>query len=168
MIDTSPWSPWSTWLPCFGHTISSTGPSVSPFRDFFYQISPPHSDFLFFFLLFLKIKYKTKVNMASNWLMISPLHASQVQWNSEFVLGFVSKQEASSSTQHQDPHLAFEQFRKFWKFILIIFTILQITIQECDCSEKLKYYLILLVNSFIIYLNNIIHYFQMIFSSAPY
>ena len=23
------------WLPCSGHTISSTGPSVSPFRDFF-------------------------------------------------------------------------------------------------------------------------------------
>ena len=29
MIDTSPWSS------CSGHTISSTGPSVSPFRDFF-------------------------------------------------------------------------------------------------------------------------------------
>ena len=24
----------SPWLPCFGHIISSTGPSVSPFRDF--------------------------------------------------------------------------------------------------------------------------------------
>ena len=38
MIDTSPWSSCSCqspWLPCFGHTISSTGPSVSPFRDFF-------------------------------------------------------------------------------------------------------------------------------------
>ena len=37
MIDTSPWSSCSCqspWLPCFGHTISSTGPSVSPFRDF--------------------------------------------------------------------------------------------------------------------------------------
>ena len=43
MIDTSPWSfcsrrspwsPWSTWLPCSIHTFSSTGPSVSPFRDF--------------------------------------------------------------------------------------------------------------------------------------
>ena len=37
MIDTSPWSScsrWSPWLPCYGHTISSTGPSVSPFRDF--------------------------------------------------------------------------------------------------------------------------------------
>ena len=38
MIDTLPWSSCSCqspWLPCFGHTISSTGPSVSPFRDFF-------------------------------------------------------------------------------------------------------------------------------------
>ena len=38
MKDTSPWSfcsCQSPWLPCFGHTISSTGPSVSPFRDFF-------------------------------------------------------------------------------------------------------------------------------------
>ena len=41
MIDTSPWSscscrsPWSPWLPCSSHTFSSTGPSVSPFRDFF-------------------------------------------------------------------------------------------------------------------------------------
>ena len=38
MIDTSPWpscSRQSPWLPCSGHTISSTGPSVSPFRDFF-------------------------------------------------------------------------------------------------------------------------------------
>ena len=38
MIDTSPWSSCSRrspWLPCSGHTISSTGPSVSPFRDFF-------------------------------------------------------------------------------------------------------------------------------------
>ena len=37
MIDTSPWSSCSRqspWLPCSGHTISSTGPSVSPFRDF--------------------------------------------------------------------------------------------------------------------------------------
>ena len=37
MIDTSPWSScscWSPWLACSGHTISSTGPSVSPFRDF--------------------------------------------------------------------------------------------------------------------------------------
>ena len=37
MIDTSPWSccsRWSPWLACSGHTISSTGPSVSPFRDF--------------------------------------------------------------------------------------------------------------------------------------
>ena len=33
MIDTSPWSP---WLPYSGHTFSSTGPSVSPFRDFLY------------------------------------------------------------------------------------------------------------------------------------
>ena len=37
MIDTSSWSSCSCqspWLPCFGHTFSSTGPSVSPFRDF--------------------------------------------------------------------------------------------------------------------------------------
>ena len=40
MIDTSPWSscsrrsPWSPWLPCSSHTFSSTGPSVSLFRDF--------------------------------------------------------------------------------------------------------------------------------------
>ena len=37
MIDTSPWSSCSRrspWLPCSGHRISSTGPSVSPFRDF--------------------------------------------------------------------------------------------------------------------------------------
>ena len=36
--DTSPWSSCSSqspWLPCSGHTISSTGPSVSPFRDFY-------------------------------------------------------------------------------------------------------------------------------------
>ena len=32
MIDTSP------WLSCFAHTISSTGPSVSPFRDFFLEM----------------------------------------------------------------------------------------------------------------------------------
>ena len=41
MIDTSTWSscsrrsPWSPWLPCFGPPISSTGTSVSSFRDFF-------------------------------------------------------------------------------------------------------------------------------------
>ena len=38
MIDTSPWSfcsRWSPWLPCSSHRISSTGPSVSPFRDFY-------------------------------------------------------------------------------------------------------------------------------------
>ena len=37
MIDTSPWSSCSRrspWLPCSSHKISSTGPSVSPFRDF--------------------------------------------------------------------------------------------------------------------------------------
>ena len=36
-IDTSPWSSCSCqspWLPCFGHTISSTGLSVSPFQNF--------------------------------------------------------------------------------------------------------------------------------------
>ena len=38
MIDTSPWSfcsRRSPWLPCSSHRISSTGPSVSPFRDFY-------------------------------------------------------------------------------------------------------------------------------------
>ena len=38
MKDTSPWSfcsRWSPWLPSSSHTISSTGPSVSPFRDFY-------------------------------------------------------------------------------------------------------------------------------------
>ena len=43
MIDTSPWSSCSSqspWLPCSGHTISSTGPSVSPLRDFFSSICP--------------------------------------------------------------------------------------------------------------------------------
>ena len=38
MIDTSPWSSCSRrspWLACSGHTISSTGPSVSPFWDFY-------------------------------------------------------------------------------------------------------------------------------------
>ena len=38
MIDTSPWSSCSRWSPrspCFGRKISSTGPSVSPFRDFY-------------------------------------------------------------------------------------------------------------------------------------
>ena len=37
MIDTSPWSSCSRrspWLPCSSHKISSTGPSVSLFRDF--------------------------------------------------------------------------------------------------------------------------------------
>ena len=29
------------WLPCSGHTISSTGPSVSPFRDFLASIQCP-------------------------------------------------------------------------------------------------------------------------------
>ena len=41
MIDTSPWpscSRQSPRLPCSGHTISSTGPSVSPFRDFFESV----------------------------------------------------------------------------------------------------------------------------------
>ena len=41
MIDTSPWSccsRWSPWLACSGHTISSTGPSVSPFRIFFLEL----------------------------------------------------------------------------------------------------------------------------------
>ena len=43
MIDTSPWSSCSRqspWLPCFGHTISSIRPSVSPFQDFVcYQLN---------------------------------------------------------------------------------------------------------------------------------
>ena len=54
-IDTSPWSscsrlsPWSPWLPCSSHTYSSTGPSVSPFRDFlvtfwFRTLDPPETD----------------------------------------------------------------------------------------------------------------------------
>ena len=37
LIDTSPWSSCSSrspWLPCSDHTITSTGPSVSPFRDY--------------------------------------------------------------------------------------------------------------------------------------
>ena len=41
MIDTSPWSSCSCqspWLPCSGHTVSSTGPSVSPFRDFCFRL----------------------------------------------------------------------------------------------------------------------------------
>ena len=41
MIDTSPWSSCSRrspWLACSGHTISSTGPSVSPFRDFLLSV----------------------------------------------------------------------------------------------------------------------------------
>ena len=40
MIDTSPWSSCSRrspWLPCSSHKISSTGQSVSPFRDFLSQ-----------------------------------------------------------------------------------------------------------------------------------
>ena len=46
MIDTSPWSscsrrsPWSPWSPCSSHTFSSTGPSVSPFRDFYSRFEP--------------------------------------------------------------------------------------------------------------------------------
>ena len=41
MIDMSPWSSCSClspWLGCSGHTFSSAGPSVSPFRDFFLGI----------------------------------------------------------------------------------------------------------------------------------
>ena len=34
MIDTSPWSSCSRRSPCSSHTFSSTGPSVSSFRDF--------------------------------------------------------------------------------------------------------------------------------------
>ena len=40
MIDSSPSSSCSRWSPrspCSGHTIISTGPSVSPFRDFFFK-----------------------------------------------------------------------------------------------------------------------------------
>ena len=50
MIDRSLWSSCSClspWLGCYGHTFSSTGPSVSPFRDFF--------------LLFLYSSYKKHV-----------------------------------------------------------------------------------------------------------
>ena len=42
MIDTSPWSSCSRrspWLPCSSQTFSSTGPSVSPFRDFLFLFS---------------------------------------------------------------------------------------------------------------------------------
>ena len=49
MIDTSPWSSCSRqspWLPCSGHTISSTGPSVSPFRDFLVTILPQNTSFM--------------------------------------------------------------------------------------------------------------------------
>ena len=54
MIDTSPWSSCSRrspWLPCSGHTISSTGPSVSPFWDF-----------LEYFCMELCMKMKVKMN----------------------------------------------------------------------------------------------------------
>ena len=52
MIDTSPWSSCSRrspWSPCSSHTFSSTGPSVSPFRDFlvtfwFRTLDPPETD----------------------------------------------------------------------------------------------------------------------------
>ena len=54
MIDTSPWSSCSCrspWLPWSSHKISSTGPSVSPFRDFFiltqFKILPSTSEFFF-------------------------------------------------------------------------------------------------------------------------
>ena len=53
MIDTSPWSscsrrsPWSPWSPCSSHTFSSTGPSVSPFRDFSWQSNPSEIFFVF-------------------------------------------------------------------------------------------------------------------------
>ena len=64
MIDTSPWSSCSLrspWLPCSGHTISSTGPSVSPFRDFSSPfLSPPQKKTHFpspnILLLFLLLK----------------------------------------------------------------------------------------------------------------
>ena len=41
MIDTLTWSScsrWSPWLACSSHAINSTGPSVSPFRDFSFKI----------------------------------------------------------------------------------------------------------------------------------
>ena len=54
MIDTSPWSSCSRrspWLPWSSHKISSTGPSVSPFRDFFiltqFKFLPSTSEFFF-------------------------------------------------------------------------------------------------------------------------
>ena len=56
MIDTSPWSSCSRkspWLDCSGHTISFTGPSVSPFRDFL---------FLFWDTLFTACMYMSTAN----------------------------------------------------------------------------------------------------------
>ena len=50
MIDPSPWpscSRQSPWLPCSGHTIGSTGPSVSPFRDFFTASASTGLSYLF-------------------------------------------------------------------------------------------------------------------------
>ena len=58
MIDTSPWSSCSRkspWLACSGHTISSTGPSVSPFRDFLQilRVTIPRFQMSPFFCLWL-------------------------------------------------------------------------------------------------------------------
>ena len=58
MIDTSPWSSCSClspWLGCSGHTFSSTGPSVSPFRDFFQMI---HDPFCGCPILWVYLKYR--------------------------------------------------------------------------------------------------------------
>ena len=62
MIDTSPWSSCSClspWLGCSGHTFSSTGPSVSPFWNFFVWVSkshlPPNMHFRLIYLKFLLV-----------------------------------------------------------------------------------------------------------------
>ena len=63
MIDTSPWSSCSRkspWLDCSGHTISFTGPSVSPFRDFF--------DISILMCLFFHILYNCVNFVVQLWL----------------------------------------------------------------------------------------------------
>ena len=70
MIDTSPWSSCSLrspWLPCSGHTISSTGPSVSPFRDFLCQSC-------FYFCLYSFIFS----HLISLWLIVPELSRSNI------------------------------------------------------------------------------------------
>ena len=61
IIDTSPWSSCShrsPWLSCYSHTISSTGPIVSPFRYFFLLLI-----FVWYFLGRIS-KTLTKVQLA--------------------------------------------------------------------------------------------------------